>query len=443
MRTLLHFYAGFLGVVIVTGVLIFIGAWLMNGRLLVPPIVPLAVIVILWFGAHLAFIAEARYMSPVAPITVVIAVAAWGTAYRRMRNKQSNALVFGNARDRHAMVQALEREGMATPLDLSNPGWRAEKVIEGTSQICSSTSLHVPGQSCGLDPENHSWPAYYVRALRNTVIDVDSGLLFAQERVIAQSGSGTRAARDAAFVSGATVRVTQATPQSFTGPVAPLGDVHHHYHVMLETLPRILLALKADSNTTFVTSTSIHPRYREVLDAWAVRVQTMEPGTLLSPDTVVLVDQPELFWPRPSDIDALRAAFRLSETQGDATDQIYISRRKVARAIEGEEELEKQMRDRGFRPVLLEELSIFEQAALFARSSVVIAPHGAGLSGIAFMPQGSKVFEISSGVAFENCYRRIAAVCNLDYNLLLVEGRSGAEFGTAKSILGALDQIQI
>jgi len=275
------------------------------------------------------------------------------------------------------------------------------------------------------------------------VIDVDSGLIFAQERVIAQSGSGTRAARDAAFVSGATVRVTQATPQSFTGPVAPLGDVHHHYHVMLETLPRILLALKADLNTTFVTSTSIHPRYREVLDAWAVRVQTMEPGTLLSPDTVVLVDQPELFWPRPSDIDALRAAFRLSETQGDATDQIYISRRKVARAIEGEEELEKQMRDRGFRPVLLEELSIFEQAALFARSSVVIAPHGAGLSGIAFMPQGSKVFEISSGEAFENCYRRIAAICNLDYNLLLVEGRSGTEFGTAESILGALDQIQI
>ena len=207
---------------------------------------------------------------------------------------------------------------------------------------------------------------------------------------------------------------------------------------MMETLPRILQARAFEPDTTFVTSSAIHPRYASVLDAWRVKVERLPPGSVVSPSTAILIDQPELFWPRPTDINTIRSAFGVDTTLDGASESIYISRRRANRSISGEDELERFLSGRGYRPVLLEDMSVDEQVRLFAKTRSVIAPHGAGLSGIAFMPSGAKVIEITTGELFENCYRRMAAIRSLDYMTCLAAGGHAGEFGRAADIIEAV-----
>ena len=433
-RTLLHLYGAALGAIIVLGVLMFLGGRLMVGRRAVPAVSPLAAFVALWFLAHLPFIAEPRYLASIAPVTVTVAVAAWTWFIARIR-KVSMA---GPAAEAHAQVQALERQGMPVSLDLANPSWRAETIVADARCLEPSSTLSVPAQQCGLAAEDHSWPAYYVRTLTDVLLDGDSCLVFADGRVIAQSGSGTRAARDAAFVSGATFRIQANRPIEVSGPIAPLGDIHHHYHVMLETLPRILHARDYDPATTFVTSEDIADRYATVLESWEIQTRRYPPGTVLNVGSLILVDQPELFWPRRVDIDALRRAFRVNEQPQTSNRRIYVSRRNAARTLTNEDRLEAELEALGFRTVILEEFSIAEQVSLFGNAVDIIAPHGAGLSGIAFMANSSRAIELTSGEVFENCYRRVAAMRGITYECVLLHGSENTPQGDGTRALDML-----
>ncbi len=434
-RTLLHLYAGALGLVLAVGVILFVGARVVAGARNVPAVTPLAFFWVLWFAAHLPFIAEPRYMTSIAPVTVVVGLATWAWIWGRARGGQ-RGIVGHDPKADHEAVKELERRGLPTSLDLSVPGWRAARITTDTRLIAPSQTITIPAQPSGLPEEQHSWPEFNARTLTGCVLDVDSGLAFTDGRVIAQSGSGTRASRDAAFVSGATFRITDTTPESISGPVAALGDIHHHYHVMIETLPRMLHARDYCADVTFVTSEQVSERYRVMFDSLNLEVKTISAGTVLAPESLVLVDQPELFWPRPADIAAIRKAF---SNDAEPLRSIYVSRRNAARSIENESDLEREMESRGFTTVLLEDMTIQQQIELFASTRTVVAPHGAGLTGIAFMAPGTTVIEITSGEVFENCYRRIAAISDLDYTMVHISSSASAPYGAAVDAIDAID----
>jgi hypothetical protein len=321
---------------------------------------------------------------------------------------------------------------MATELDLAVPGWRASRIVSGTTCLAPPDSLTVVEQPAGLPEERHGWAALNCRELVNTTLDVDSGLAFSDGRVIAQSGSGTRASRDAAFVTGATVRVSSGPSTSIGHPIAPLGDVHHHYHFMIETLPRLIHARSVRPDVRFVTSVEIPIRYSTLLDELGFTVEVHPHGSLLVGEPLVLVDQPELFWPRPIDLEAVRATLGAAQAGTSPGDRlIYLPRTGVARSLVDEAWLEARLESRGFEVISTEGLTIREQVALFAEARVVVAPHGAALSNIAFASARASVIEISSGELFENCYRRMAACLGLDYQWVHVPGEPEAPFGRA------------
>lgn len=429
VRTLLHLYATALTLVVLIGVVAFVGAWLLGGRRAVPPLGPIALTIVVWFATHLPFIAETRYMTTMLPLAIPVALGSWWLIAARIRGGDKVS-----ARQQHAQVQELERQGMATPLDLDIPSWRAEAIVIDTHVIEPTSEITVPAQACGLEEERHAWPALKARTLRGVLLDVDSSLVFAGDRVIAQSGTGTRAARDAAFVSGATLRVRETQPVTIAGPIAPLGDVHHHYHVMIETLPRMLHAREYRSDVTFVTTQPVPDRYREVMEAWGLTTMLLEPGTVVASDELILVDQPELFWPRTADLTALREAFRSSMEGPNANDKrIYISRRNAIRAMTRERELEKALRSHGFEVVVLEEHDVLGQMGILSDCTLAVSGHGAGLASMAVMAPGSHVVEITSGELFEECYRRMAALLNLDYTCVWIEGSEENPQGQATS----------
>lgn len=335
-----------------------------------------------------------------------------------------------------ALVRELERTGMPVHLDLEIPSWRTERLVARTHTIEPATTIAIPEHG-PLPAEAHGWMPYRARELHGAVLDVDSGLVFSGGRVLAQSGSGTRASRDAAFVSGATARVRKTRPSIHAGTLAPLGDVRHHYHVLLETLPRMLHARRFQPGVTFVTSEDIPHRYAELLDDLGFAILRLNPGSVLIPGALILVDQPDLFWPRQSDLQVLREA--LGGPDDRPTMRIYAGRGAASRAPRQEAMLGDALRLAGFDAPDLTSLSVREQWTLGRQASHLVGPHGAALALAAALSGSARLTELSSGDLFESCYRRVCALTGTSYRYLALQGSPSApdgqiDRGTAKSI---------
>lgn len=110
----------------------------------------------------------------------------------------------------------------------------------------------------------------------------------------------------------------------------------------------------------------------------------------------------------------------VSGTNEETTpEKIYISRaQRGTRAPENEGQLVAELQDRGFKSVALEELSVTQQANLMANARIVVAPHGAGLTNIAFCRQGTMVVEIFGDYVVP-CYWALSTLANLNYHSYL------------------------
>jgi hypothetical protein len=70
---------------VVFGVVAFIATRIVAGAKAVPAITAPAIFVVLFFLVHLPFIAEPRYMTPVLPVSVAVAIATWVQVVQRFR----------------------------------------------------------------------------------------------------------------------------------------------------------------------------------------------------------------------------------------------------------------------------------------------------------------------------------------------------------------------
>jgi len=84
-RTMLHALVALINMLIVLGVVLYLGARIVSGPRDLPPLTAQAVFVVLFFIVHLPFIAEPRYMAPVLPISSAIAAATWICMIQRLR----------------------------------------------------------------------------------------------------------------------------------------------------------------------------------------------------------------------------------------------------------------------------------------------------------------------------------------------------------------------
>lgn len=106
--------------------------------------------------------------------------------------------------------------------------------------------------------------------------------------------------------------------------------------------------------------------------------------------------------------------------------RLYISRRHASRSVINEAEVLALLEPLGFQTVLLESLSVRQQANLLAQAEAVIAPHGGGLTNLLFCPPGTKVIELFPPDFVYPCYWLVANLVQLEYYYLL--GRTPAGF---------------
>lgn len=110
-----------------------------------------------------------------------------------------------------------------------------------------------------------------------------------------------------------------------------------------------------------------------------------------------------------------------SVTDGDevALRHLYISRRRAKlRQMENEEQIENELRKIGFSIVFMEDGDLTMKWKTLASASVVVAPHGAGLSNLIACKAGTQVLEIFPYNLQNDCYARLCNDLELQYNYL-------------------------
>ncbi|HZH59461.1 MAG TPA: glycosyltransferase family 61 protein [Metabacillus sp.] len=104
-------------------------------------------------------------------------------------------------------------------------------------------------------------------------------------------------------------------------------------------------------------------------------------------------------------------------TKIDGYDRIYISRQDAKwRKVINEEEVMGFLEKKGFKKVVLKNLSIQRQMEIFSSAQFIISPNGAGLANLFFCNPATKVIQLFDKTSDE--FVKIANYLNLDYYLL-------------------------
>ena len=103
--------------------------------------------------------------------------------------------------------------------------------------------------------------------------------------------------------------------------------------------------------------------------------------------------------------------------------RIYLSRGQARRRIIGNEaEIASVLADKGFETVHAEDMSFGAQLRMFSQTAALVAPHGAGLANIAFMPPGGAVLELQpegQDYAGSVMYRALSSLAGHRYGIFI------------------------
>jgi hypothetical protein len=196
----------------------------------------------------------------------------------------------------------------------------------------------------------------------------------------------------------------------------------NYYHWMFNLMPRIhLLREVMDGIDHFLVPDLLHPFQLEALAA----------AGLPEEKTIPLGDRAKYFCERifvpsigPHDgavprwsIDYLRDTF-LPPGAGESppTRKIYLSRgSQLNRSIANESELIRVMVAHGFEVIIPHELTIHEQAAIFAQATHIIGAHGAAFANMVFSTQAIVAEIFSPAYLNVGCYSTLAYTCGHRY----------------------------
>ncbi len=209
-----------------------------------------------------------------------------------------------------------------------------------------------------------------------------------------------------------------------------------YYHWLLDVLPRVEIARRAgfggEGTERFLVSGGSLAFQRETLAALGIgpeRVLDTAHHPHVVAERLVAPSYPGRAEHPPRWVcDFLRRAL-LPERRDPAPLRLYVSRSDAAgRRVANEAEVERVLRARGFRTVVLGRMPVAEQAALFASAEAVAGPHGSGLANLAFCAPGTRVVELFAPGYVNPCFWSLASQAGLDYAYLIGEGERPPDY---------------
>lgn len=211
---------------------------------------------------------------------------------------------------------------------------------------------------------------------------------------------------------------------------------HVFYHWMIDLLPRLGLmqqkGIKIQQIDHFIVNSLDHEFQRETLEKLGVpldRVIESDRHPHLQAEQLIVPSFPgHLDWIPPQTIDFLRSQFlppsqTPKATQRPTPQRIYISRQSARyRRILNHAEVEAVLARLGFITVVLEELTVTQQAQLFSQAEVIVAPHGSGLTNLVFCQSGAQVIELFAPRYIRTDYWMVSQYLKLHHSYIV--GRS-------------------
>jgi capsular polysaccharide biosynthesis protein len=220
-----------------------------------------------------------------------------------------------------------------------------------------------------------------------------------------------------------------------------------YYHWMLEVLPRIHLLRGSGIPIEKYVVNACKSRFQDetltalgIDEASRIEVEPDEPFCVRARELVV-----------PSDVPLVSPAWACAFVRGEflggpirgGRRRLYVSRRTAdARKVLNEDEVSEVLATFGFEEVVADQLSIPEQAETFASASVVVGPHGAGLTNLVFCKPQTKVVEFFAPRYIQPAYFMLANQCRLSYHYLVGRGEPPATWSWPESD-GAQDPIEV
>jgi tetratricopeptide (TPR) repeat protein len=230
--------------------------------------------------------------------------------------------------------------------------------------------------------------------------------------------------------------------RNINGAVAVLSGLSNdiYFHWMFDVLPRIQLLRSsgiqiADIDYFLINTRKFLPFHQETLAALEIpetkRLENYNYPHIKAEKLIVPSFPGSPAWMPKWSCDFLRHVFipRRVMKEPEKIERIYISRGSVtSRRILNEDEVISVLHKFGFKSIILEAMSVAEQARLMASAKVVVAPHGSGLTNLVFCSPGTKVIEIFSPNYVYPCYWLVSNLVGLEYFYILGETLNSVYF---------------
>lgn len=219
--------------------------------------------------------------------------------------------------------------------------------------------------------------------------------------------------------------------EKIVGKVALLSGLagHVYYHWMFDILPRLELLRRSEIKLKeidwFVVNSIQKPYQKETL-----KLLGIPPEKIIESDRHSHIQATELIvpsfpgyldWVPEGTIKFLRQTFVPQVSLATTSRQkIYVSRARAKnRQLINELEVSKLLNKHGFKTVFLEEMSVLEQVTVFVNAEIIVAPHGSGLTNLAFCSPNTKVVELFSPNYVRTDYWMISQQLKLQHYYLV------------------------
>jgi capsular polysaccharide biosynthesis protein len=197
-------------------------------------------------------------------------------------------------------------------------------------------------------------------------------------------------------------------------------SIGNYYHWIVDTLPRLKIVLEELKRENY--SLILPEKRPKFIDA-ILKYYEIAHVTSIKENEYLAVH--ELLVPyylagpghiHPESVREIKRHFLSKINSTVKKERIYVSRsRQKARRVINEAEVAALLTDYGFETVYWEDHSFEEQVQISQNAKFMVSSHGANLTNLMFMKEGSSVLEIIKEVNPNFCYWALASVTGVNY----------------------------
>lgn len=273
--------------------------------------------------------------------------------------------------------------------------------------------------------------AVRLHRLRNAYVHSTAGVVMVENRLVAQTLQHVYAPEHGMEVDPETGHTTlhSAGVRRVPGRAVHLlaAGAYNYYHWHVDAASRLVVLPEAFRDDLVLVPPLEHGFQRDTLARLAaehpLRVHAIGPSETVLVDELILVPNFGGFgyYPRPEMLDLFDRLLDGVDLE-EPHRRLYVTRaRSPKRRLENEPEVIALLEEAGFEIADLDAMTLDEQMRRFAEATHVVAPHGAGLTNVAFCRPGTWVCELQMDCYMNWLFRRLANLRGVRYGCVLGE----------------------